>query len=185
MALDHLLTPWAGTAYRHLPASSPFSVLDFQFAGQSKENRWNEQGEPTLYLARDVGVAIAEFARHFQMGRAPIGRDDVVRRLVYRLDLQIDRVLDLRDPRLHTAMSLSGVPVCFLDRAVARAVAQYLRRMTMAQALFVPSVAMLDRPERWNLVLFLEKLPAEPTRSITRVTIEGPLQWGESHSPLP
>lgn len=185
MALDDLLTPWAGTAYRHLPAASPFSALDFRFAGRSKENRWNEQGEPTLYLASDVGVAIAEFGRHFQVSRTPIGTDDVVRRLVYRLDLQIDHLLDLRDPRLHAALSLSDVPVCFLDRTVARAVAQYVRRMTAAQALIVPSVAMLDRPDCWNLVLFLEKLPAEPPRYITQVAIEGPLQWGESRSPLP
>jgi hypothetical protein len=38
------------------------------------------------------------------------------------------------------------------------------------QALLVPSVAFLDDQARWNLVLFLEKLPPDPSRfiSVTR-----------------
>lgn len=36
---------------------------------------------------------------------------------------------------------------------------------------------MLDKPERWNLVLFLEKLPADPARFMTAVQLAGPFRW--------
>ena len=65
MALDPLARPWSGAAFRHIPAGSPVGVLDFRFAGRSADNRWNAQGEPTVYLASDRGVALAELARHF------------------------------------------------------------------------------------------------------------------------
>ncbi len=58
MSLDAHLTPWTGTALRHLPSGTPFNVLDFRFAGLGAENRWNAPGHPTLYLAGDEGVLI-------------------------------------------------------------------------------------------------------------------------------
>ena len=54
-----VLHPWSGTAIRHIPAASRFDVLDTRFAGLAADNRWNEAGEPTFYLARDLGVALA------------------------------------------------------------------------------------------------------------------------------
>jgi len=58
--LDDLVAPWSGDALRHIPAGSPFDVLDFRFAGLGAENRWNDPGQPTLYLAGDAGVAEIE-----------------------------------------------------------------------------------------------------------------------------
>jgi hypothetical protein len=48
-----------------------------------------------------------------------------------------------------------------LGRGVARATATFVRRTTSADTLLVPSVAFLDDPAPWNLVLFLEELPPD------------------------
>jgi len=178
VALDDLIATWSGVAYRHLPAQSPYDVLDFRFAGRSADNRWNDQGAPTLYLASDIGVVIAEFGRHFDQNRVPdLGRG-VAARTVYRLDVTINRTLDLRDPRLWQALSLQNAPHCFLDKSIARATANFLRATTTAQALLVPSVAFLDQLDHWVLALFLEKLPPNPSGFVRSARAEGPLRWG-------
>ena len=178
MVLDDLVTPWSGIAYRHLPAQSPYGILDFRFAGHAADNRWNDQGAPTLYLAGDIGVAIAEFGRHFEQNRTPALAGAVAARTVYRLDLAIDRVLDLRDAQLWQALSLTNAPQCFLDKSIARATANFLRATTTAQAVLVPSVAFLDQLDRCVLALFLEKLPADPSGFVRSFQVEGPLRWG-------
>lgn len=50
-----------------------------------------------------------------------------------------------------------------------------MRRTTLAQALLVPSVALRDRLDLWNLVLFPDKLPADPRQVITAVRCAGTL----------
>jgi RES domain-containing protein len=80
-----ILAPWTGLAYRHIPAGSPYSVLDFRFAGSSSDNRWNVAGEPTLYLAGDYGVVLAEYARHFDHERALREPQLLHARQLYRL----------------------------------------------------------------------------------------------------
>lgn len=183
MALDDLIVPWSGVAFRHLPSQSPYGVLDFRFAGQSADNRWNNQGAPTLYLASDIGVAIAEFGRHFDKDRTPALARTAVARTVYRLDVAIDRLLDLRDPTVWQALSLQNAPQCFLDKAIAGATANFLRATTPAQGLLVPSAAFLDQLDRYVLALFLEKLPADASVFIHSVQVEGPLTWGEISNP--
>ncbi len=177
MVLDDHLRPWSRPALCHIPAGARFDVLDFRYAGRGADNRWNEQGEPTLYLAGDMGVAIAEFGRHFAIDRTPEVAQGAVERTVYRLDLTVDRVLDLRDPQVWAALSLSNAPNCFLSIPVAHATAHFIRTTTEAQGILVPSVAFLDQLVRWCLVLFLDKLPIEPQSFISAVTIEGPLRW--------
>lgn len=174
MRLDKLLRPWSGLALRHIPATSTTDVLDTRFAGLSRENRWNDAGSPTFYLAGDEGVLIAEWARHFTVNRAPALQPHTIERAVYRLELDLHRVLDLRDPRVLDALSLTDAPACFLERDIARATARFVRTTTGAEALLVPSVAFLDQPDRWCLVLFLEKLPPLPDL-VTRVEPAGVL----------
>ena len=144
MSLDARLAPWSGVAYRHIPTGARYDVLDFRYAGRGADNRWNEAGEPTLYLAGDVGVAIAEFGRHFAVDNVPALAPAAVTRTVYRLELTIDRLLDLRAPQLWHALSLQDAPFCFVERGVARATARFLRRTTRTQGLLAPSVAFLD-----------------------------------------
>ncbi len=174
MLQDHLRS-WAGTAFRHLPHDAPYDVLDFRWAGRGATNRWNERGEPTLYLAGDIGVAVAEWARHMMGDRSPILAPGTIARTVYRLDLVLDAVLDLREPAVWADLSLHTAPVCFLDIPTARATARFLRTTTPAQGIQVPSVAFVDDLERWCLVLFLEKL--DPRAFVSSVAVEGPLRW--------
>jgi len=178
VALADYVRPWSGVGYRHLPATvSIDKALDVSRAGVALDNRWNVAGEPTLYIAGDVGLAIVEWGRHYEEDRAPGLVHAAVSRTVYRLDVVIERAIDLRDPRLWADLSLADAPHCFLDKGVARTTAQFMRRASTAQAIVVPSMAMLDKPDRWNLVLFLEKLLPDLTLFIPHVTIEGPFRW--------
>lgn len=170
---DAFAHPWIGAACRHLPDRRDVDLLDFRFAGVDPTSRWNEPGEPTLSLAGDHGVTIAEFACHYDANRrSAAGHGATVRRL-YDLQVAVNRTLDLRDPRLLAALSLPDAPACFLDRAVCRAVAGFLRTTTAARALLVPSVAFLDDPSRWALALFLDKLPGDIGRFLPTVRANG------------
>jgi RES domain-containing protein len=178
MTLAAHLHSFAGAALRHIPAGSPFDVLDFRYAGRGAENRWSQPGHPTLYLAGDEGVLIAEWGRHFTTNRAAQLRQRTVERNAFSLELSIDSVLDLRSEAVCQALSLEHAPSCFANVAVARATAHFVRGTTDAQALLVPSLGFLDDLERWCLVAFLEKLPVDPRRFISSVTPCGPLRWG-------
>jgi RES domain-containing protein len=169
MGLSAHLERWRGDAFRHIPAGSQLDVLDFRHAGRNAENRWNEPGHPTLYLAGDEGVLIAEWGRHFAVDRPTTLQNRIVERAVFRLTLEIDHLLDLCNPEVWALLSLTDAPACFASTRVARATAQFIRSTTAAQALLVPSIGFLDRLDRWCLVLFLEKLPA-PGSFIASVT---------------
>ncbi len=173
MSLSALLRPWRGTAFRHIPYGSPYDALDFRFAGVASGNRWNRAGEPTLYLAGDEGVALAEFARHLSVDRPEgIGLLTIKRKL-FRLQVSLEYVLDLREGACIAALSLGDAPRCFLDKRIARATAGFIRVTTGAQGILVSSVALLDQPERWIMVVFLEKLGPEPGRLLGPVVREG------------
>jgi RES domain-containing protein len=178
MTLAGYLKSWSGTALRHIPAGSPLDILDFRYAGRGADNRWNEPGSPTLYLARDEGVLIAEWGRHFATNRTAQLQQMTVERSVFSLELSIHQVLDFRSEEVCDALSLNNVPYCFADKRVARATAKFVRSTTEAQALLVPSMGFLDNLERWCLVAFLEKLPPDPRSFIATVTPCGPLRWG-------
>jgi hypothetical protein len=172
------LKPWSKLAYRHIPADSPFGPLDLRFAGSSQVNRWNVAGTRTLYLASDRGVILAEFARHLHEDLAAGAEPRLVARRIYRMHVDLELSLDLRDRTLWDALSLTNAPECFLDRTVARAVAGFARHATPAQAMIVPSMAFLDQPDRWNVVLFLEKLPADPSSYLSSVVSVGTVRLG-------
>lgn len=178
MVLPDKIVLWSGAAYRHLPETVRKSadVLNFSYAGRASDNRWNVKGQPTLYLAGDIGIALAEWSRHFTRNTNPTLAHVPVRRTVWRLTLAIPNVLDLRDREVWKALSLSDAPRCFLDPRISQTIGEYLRRITTAQAILVPSVAMLDQLDRWNLVLFLEKLPADPRQFISTIQRSGHLQ---------
>lgn len=178
MALARHLKPWSGSALRHIPAGSPFDVLDFRYAGRGADNRWNDQGAPTLYLAGDEGVLIAEWGRHFALHRSAELQKLTVERSVYALSLSLDHVLDMRDAAVCASLSLDNAPTCFRDIQIARATANFVRSTTAAEALLVPSMAFLDDIDRYCLVVFLEKLPPDPRQCISAVSPRGPLRWG-------
>jgi RES domain-containing protein len=170
--IDAYLRPWSGEAVRHLPEGAR-DPLEVRWAGVAADNRWNAAGQPTLYLAKDRSVALAEMARHFRDERTPELARHAHRRQVFRFRLTLQRTLDLRDPAVCGALSISDAPYRFLHKPAARATAQFLRELTPAEALFVPSMAFLDHPETWVLVVFLDKLPADLRSFISAVAPEG------------
>ena len=178
MTLARHLKRFTGAALRHIPAGSPFDVLDFRYAGRATDNHWNEPGYPTLYLAGEEGVVIAEWGRHFETHRTAQLQQMTVERNVFSLALSIDYVLDLRSEDVCNALPIDNAPYCFADINVARATAHFVRGTTEAQALLVPSMGFLDDLQRWCLVAFLEKLPPDPRSFISSVTPRGPLRWG-------
>ena len=172
MPLNDFLRPWSSRVYRHIPAGSPYSVLDLRFARRGGDHRWSEPGEPTLYLACDDGVAMVEFARHFQLDRGTAPTPGALDRDMYSLTAATQAILDLRDTALWTELSLANPPHCFLERAVARSIAKYLRTNTPAQGILVPSVGLLDQLHRWSAVLFLEKLPDDVSQFLRDEKLE-------------
>lgn len=153
---DHV-RPWSGSAYRHIPADAGYDIRDLRFAGRRSSGRWHWQGQPTLYLASDAGVAIGEFARHLAVDRGGIAA--TTRRTVYELGVRLGRVVDLRDPEVLRLIGRDDAPECWLDMRIARAVGTFFRDAVRAEALIVPSVACLGESDRFNLVCFLENLP--------------------------
>jgi len=120
---------------RHIPANSPFDVLDTRFAGRVGDNRWNRAGDPILYIASDKGVALAEFARHFRDRQDPALGPMAIERAMYELQVRVALLLDLRQAGARAALGLHGGPRRFLDAEVARATSTFIRRTTEAEAL--------------------------------------------------
>ena len=113
-----------------------------------KANRWNAQGEPTLYLSGDPALALVEGARH---------PDDLkARSRLLEVKVSIPRVVDLRDPDVRASLSLPGDVDWVLHRERTRRIARRLRESRMCDALIVPSAGTLDQSDRFNLVVFAD-----------------------------
>jgi len=175
MSLQSLIQSWSGHAVRHIPDTPglTYNILDFSYCGRSAENRWNVSGEPTLYLAKEKDVALAEYARHYQVNRTPGLAAKTYRRKVYRFEVRLNHVLDLTDPHVWQALSLADAPHCFKDKSVARATANFIRNTTTTQGILVPSMACWADLTRWCLVLFLEQLPSDPAQFLPQVASDG------------
>lgn len=107
------------------------------------------------------------------MDRSPALAGYVNRRQVYRFEVRLGHTLDLCDPRVWQGLSLEYAPACFLDKAIARATATFIRNTTRTGAIFVPSAAFLDQLDKWILVVFLEKLPNDTRRFLPSVMEDG------------
>lgn len=139
-----LASPFRGRAWvcrdEGLPSDSPLDLIS------DKSNRWNGEGEPTLYLSGDPALALVECARH---------PDDLKdRSCVLQVDVKIPMAVDLRDREVRSSMSLPDDLTWVLDRDRTQAVAASLRRSRMCDALVVPSAGALDQDDRYNLVIF-------------------------------
>ncbi len=145
-----------GVAFCHVPADEPIR-LEKLVADDGGDDRWNVRGEPTVYLATEPAVAIAELARHLDLGPA----DDLVRRRLLGLSMTVEGLLDLRRPEIRRAVDAPDDVEAFRDYALARATAHRARSREGARGLLVPSMAFLDDPSRANLVLFMEHLGGE------------------------
>ncbi len=175
MPLQVYIFPWVGYAVRHIPDTpgKSYDIYDFNYCSRSNENRWNIAGEPTLYLAKEKNVALAEYARHFRVDRTPGLAAQTYRRQVFRFRVALEYVLDLRNPFVWAELSLENAPDCFKDKNIARSIANFIRNTTSTQAIIVPSIAFLDNLEQWCLVLFLEKFLPEPRIFLPSVESDG------------
>jgi RES domain-containing protein len=113
-----------------------------------KENRWNGEGEPTLYLSGDPALAFVECARHPE---ALKGRSRLL-----KVDVHIPSTVDLRDADVRASLGLPADLGWVLERERTRAIARSLRHAGMYDALIVPSAGALDQQERYNLVVFAD-----------------------------
>ncbi len=168
-------SPWVGSAYRHLPQHA--DVLNFEFAGLYGDNRWNLVGERTLHLAADQGVLLSEWARSLPCPwPATIGHRALTRQ-VHRLHIHLKRVLDVRDPEFIQRCGVDPSANWIADLSSARHFAKVVRNTTTAQAIIVPSIAFIDDHTRWNLVIFLDKVPADISEWVVSTESIGYLRW--------
>jgi RES domain-containing protein len=144
--LASLARPLRATAWScrgdELPSSTAIDLIS------DKPNRWNAEGEPTIYLSGDPALALVESGRH---------PDDMEAhaRLV-EVDLALARMLDLRDDDVRRALDLPDDPGWILDRDRTRSVARAIRISGAADGMLVPSAGALDQPDRWNAVVFAD-----------------------------
>jgi RES domain-containing protein len=144
--------PYRGPAFRCVPDNGPIDV-EALVSTDGESDRWNHPGQPTLYLALDPAVAVAEAGRHFD----PPSEPEAFCQRLLRVDVDATDFVDLRDEATLTELGVDGAPFAFLDRERARDVAGELRRDGAARGLIVPSAAFLDDQSRGNLVLFMER----------------------------
>jgi RES domain-containing protein len=142
-----LLVPWSGEAFCTGPRDQP---LDLGLLVTREGNRWSGNDEPTVYLAGDPGVAIAELGRHWGE------RDGAA--AVWSLRVDLAAVIDLREAAAQRSLGLPDDPSWILDVEGCRAMAAVLRERGDCDGIIVPSAAVVDDPSRWNAVIFVERL---------------------------
>jgi RES domain-containing protein len=170
--LDDLVEPFSGSVFCHVPGDRPFAHAELARPDDAHD-RWGTSGCRTVFLASDPAIAVAEYARH-RPPNAPA--DD--RRLV-GMRLVAVMTIDLRRPACVERLTAGAPRGRLVDRETARAIAATARRTATCQGLIVPSMAFLDRPERFNVVLFAENLGRDlsdlllDVHDVGRVTISG------------
>lgn len=157
MSLRDFVRPWAGVGYRHTPAGATRTILDDTYIGRASTNRWSQAGTPTYYFASDLGIVVAEYARHIA-SELPAGAPERQARSLWSVEINLDRALDLRDPQKVGAMGTGPIKDWILDLDATQASATYLRAQVDIQALIVPSVAFLDRLDRFNVVVYRDRI---------------------------
>jgi RES domain-containing protein len=119
------------------------SALDLR---SDRRNRWNDEGEPTIYLGSDPGLALIESGRH---------PEDLKRNSrLLRVELRLRAALDLRRAAVRAELELPAGDWWVLDQDRTRAVAGRIRTWGGCDGLLVPSAGALDQAERWNAVVF-------------------------------
>lgn len=146
MGLAQLVEPARKIAWvcRHDDQRSA-AALDLR---SDRPNRWNDEGEPTIYVSGDPGLALIESGRH---------PEDLRRTSqLLRVDLRLRAALDLRHPAVRIELELPAGDWWVLDRDRTRAVAKQVRSSGACDGMLVPSAGALDQDERWNAVVFAD-----------------------------
>ncbi len=162
----------SGEVFCHAPGERPFDLGELD-RPDDPADRWSVPGARTAYLAGDPLVAIAEYVRHGPERGRP---DD---RRIVRLRLRDVVALDLRAADVRSALGLPQGQDTLLDRTHARAVAFAIRARGLCQAILVPSMAFIDRPDRHNLIVFCETIPGGLASVLSGPVEVGQVQlWG-------
>jgi RES domain-containing protein len=143
------------------PANSTLDLIS------DKPNRWNAEGEPTMYVSGDPGLALVESGRHATR------LDDGLR--LFEMHLQIPAALDLRDAAVRAELALPADLDWILDRDRTIEVSQSLRRSGRCDAIIVPSAGALDDRERYNIVVFADD-PARMPELVADLRLVGELR---------
>jgi hypothetical protein len=169
--LDAFVQPFVGRVYCHVPMDREFSYAALARLDDGRD-RWGTTATRTVYLAGDPAVALAEYARHREVGAPADARS------LCSFRLQGIRSLDLRDGEVTQLLGLATGADRFLDRQVARRASRRVRDIGTCQGLIVPSMAFLDQPERFNVVLFVERLGVDLKSLLTDREIIGEIRLG-------
>jgi hypothetical protein len=129
------------------PAETSLRIADL---GTDDGHRWSEAGQPTLYVAGDEGVVLAELGRHWGDEPGAVG--------IWAIELHLDCVLDLRRADARAILGGPSEPSEWLSIGRCRDLARQVRDTGTFDGIVVPSVAFLDDPSRWNAVIFIERL---------------------------
>jgi RES domain-containing protein len=144
--LATLTKPVRGTTWAcrggELASSSAVDLIS------DKPNRWNGEGEPTIYLSGDPALALVESGRHPD--------DFEAHSRLVEVDLDMPRMIDLRDDAVRRRLDLPEDAAWILDRGKTRAVADAIRTSGAADGMLVPSAGAIDQPDRWNAVVFAD-----------------------------
>lgn len=150
MGVAQLVEPVRKVAWVCRPGDLPWaSALDLR---SDRRNRWNDEGQPTIYLSSDAGLALIESGRHPE--------DLKSRSNLLRVDLRLRRALDLRRPGVRAELELPAGDWWVLDRERTRTIAARLREEGAFDGLLVPSAGALDQEQRWNAVVFADHATA-------------------------
>ena len=122
-------------------------------------DRWSADGIPTMYLAGDPGVALAEAGRHLDP------REPIRCASVWRVRVMVERAVDIRHADAAATLGVPTDPGWILEPARCRELADATRGVGV-EALVVPSAAFLDAPDRFDLVVFPEVL----SRAVSAIT---------------
>jgi RES domain-containing protein len=148
--LRSLVTRFQAPAFCHAPVGQPFDPAALAEAGDGQD-RWNRPGEPTAYLSGDPVTALAESCRHAVPGEPLV-------RTIVRVELGPLQLLDIRRRDILEGLRCDAAQSIVSDRSVARALAGRVRASGFADGLIVPSMAFIDQSERFNVVVFVERL---------------------------
>lgn len=133
-------------------------MLDETHLGLATDNRWSALRVRAYYFASDLGLVVAEHARHIAVD-VPGGRVDRIERSVFRVPIDLDRVLTLTDPAVVAAMGAAPINSWILDLGATQAAANHLlAQVPGLEAIVVPSVAFLDQHDRFNVVVYRDAI---------------------------
>ena len=154
VSLADLVEPLRATAWacraEEMPRGSALDLIS------DKPNRWNAEGEPTIYVCSDAALALVEMGRHPE--------DLKERSHLLRLDVRLDRVIDLRRPAVRATLGVPAGEAWVLDHGRTRELAVRVRGTGACDGLIVPSAGALDQDDRWNAVIFANDGQVVPGR---------------------